>query len=189
MIFVQGVARKTHYYVWNVLWLVYFLNIITWCVFIIPSDGLSDRLSVSITIFLSELAFNLIISGVLPRVSYNTWFSIYFLANYLSVALQCLEHVFVFLIATQLEMDVAKKIDYCFACGFGVIHSVMLLFAYNISRAHNRKHKSAIELELKRIAAMIDLPDEDDAIVEDLHVEDVDVELSTPKAEKNFEGK
>jgi len=150
MIFTQGVARKTHYYVWNVLWLVYFLNIITWCVFIISPDDLSDRLSVSITIFLSELAFNLIISGVLPRVSYNTWFSIYFLVNYLSIALQCIESVFVYLLQEYVDINRVMRIDYSFAVLFVIIHTLLLIGAYFVSRKHDSTHQVAIELEKTR---------------------------------------
>jgi len=142
MIFSTVVARKVHYYVWNVMWLVYFLNIITWCVFIVPSDSLSDRLSVTITIFLSELAFNLIIAGVLPRVPYNTHFSIFFLINYLSIALQSLEHVFVYLLATHNYGDVAKKIDYSFALGFGIMNTLLVLTAYFLSRRFHLQHKT-----------------------------------------------
>jgi len=151
IMFSISVARKTHFYVWNVLWLMYFLNIITWCVFIIPPDSINDRLSVTITIFLSELAFNLIISSILPRVSYNTYFSLYFLFNYLSLALQSLEHVLSFELDDKLDnKEIAKYVDYGFILGFIVLHTVLVILCYSLSVKHNAKHKNAILQEVEQ---------------------------------------
>jgi len=150
MAFSIPVARKTHYYVWNVLWLMYFLNIITWCVFIIDSSDLSDRLGATITIFLSELAFNLIISSILPRVSYNTYFSIFFLVNYLTLALQSLEHVLSYELNQHTDNpNIAYYLDYCFVFAYFAIHTSLVIVCAFLSRAHDLKHHKAIELEIE----------------------------------------
>eukprot|EP01114_Cavostelium_apophysatum_P005182 TRINITY_DN1590_c0_g1_i3.p1 TRINITY_DN1590_c0_g1~~TRINITY_DN1590_c0_g1_i3.p1 ORF type:complete len:156 (-),score=50.25 TRINITY_DN1590_c0_g1_i3:14-481(-) len=130
---------------------MYFLNIITWCVFIIPADALNDRISVTITIFLSELAFHLIISSVLPRVSYNTWFSLYFLVNYFSLALQSLEHVLSFELNQYVSKNSSLYTDYGFIAGFFVIHTFLLLLATHLSRKHNKIFKLAIAAETEAL--------------------------------------
>jgi len=145
------VARKTSFYVNNVLWLMYFLNMITWTVFLIAPDDIADRISVTITIFLSELAFNLIISGVLPRVSYNTWFSIYFLINYLCLALQSIEHVASYLISQHANdgENRGQYLDWAFVISYAILHTCMAIFCTILSRHHNKKHKKAIDQENK----------------------------------------
>ncbi|KAK3587514.1 hypothetical protein CHS0354_003656 [Potamilus streckersoni] len=84
------VARKTGYFIWNIVFTMVGLDFslsgtellivcLTFSAFTIDSSS-SDRLAVNITLFLTAIAFKLVVKQSLPTISYLTYLDVYVVA-------------------------------------------------------------------------------------------------------------
>jgi len=107
------------------------LAIMSWAIFIIPPDILNDRLQVSITLFLALVAFNFVISEIIPKISYSTKLSQYFIANYTFLMLNGMESVVSFLIFKYYALSAALYLDWAAIAVFAITSSLYsLVFIY-----------------------------------------------------------
>ncbi|XP_033756062.1 uncharacterized protein LOC117338818 isoform X2 [Pecten maximus] len=65
------VARKVGYFVWNIIFIVLLIASLTFTTFAIEPDS-ADRLAVTITLFLTAVAFKFVVKQSLPTISYLT---------------------------------------------------------------------------------------------------------------------
>jgi len=75
--------------------LVYLINVMCWTVFTL-GDDVSDRLSMDISLFLALVALNFVIIGFIPKVSYPTTLSNYFVVSYAMITLATLHNVVIY---------------------------------------------------------------------------------------------
>jgi len=75
-------TRKSHFYVTNIVGAMCVLNLMCIGAFGIEIPDIADRLSVTLTMMLTAVAFKFIVGDQLPKVSYNTYLDIYLIYTY-----------------------------------------------------------------------------------------------------------
>jgi len=119
-----SVKRKPGFYMQKVFSLVFIIGLMVCGVPVVPAEQLNDRFQITLTLFLSQIAFNFVVAESLPKVSYTTKLDQYFLVNYIFLCLSALENVVTFLVAKYNSEDIALYIDYAFIAFFFVVHMV-----------------------------------------------------------------
>jgi len=92
-----NLRRRYMYYLTHVVFLVFLINMMTWTVFTIGPD-VSSRISLDITLFLALVALNFVVIGFIPKVSYGTRLSQYFVLSYASITLATLHNVIIYFV-------------------------------------------------------------------------------------------
>ena len=87
--------RKPFYFVWNIVVPHLLINLMSLGVFAIPSTDTADRLSVSLTMVLTAVAFKLQVASDLPNLSYFTMMDVFILASFFYIFIVVLENIFV----------------------------------------------------------------------------------------------
>jgi len=72
-------TRKARYYITNIVGMMCILNCMCIAAFGIEVPDIADRLSVTMTMMLTAVAFKFIVGDQLPKVSYNTYLDFYLL--------------------------------------------------------------------------------------------------------------
>ncbi|XP_061171003.1 gamma-aminobutyric acid receptor subunit beta-3-like [Saccostrea echinata] len=85
------VARKIGYFVWNIIFIVFLIIALTFASYSIEVDS-SDRLAVNITLFLTAVAFKLVVKQSLPTISYLTYLDLYVLAALIFLAMNATQN-------------------------------------------------------------------------------------------------
>ena len=70
-------ARLPHYYVVNVVGIMFGLTILGLLCYTMPIDDVASRINALLTLILTSVAFKFVLAGALPKVPYNTladWF-------------------------------------------------------------------------------------------------------------------
>ena len=87
-----SVKRRSPFYMWKVLLPLTLMVFLSWGVFWVEADDLTDQVTIAVTTILTVIAFAFAISATMPRVPYLTYIDAFFL--------QC--YVFVFFAMTEL---------------------------------------------------------------------------------------
>jgi len=85
------VKRKAGYYVTHVIAMIALLIAMGWSIFLVPPEKLDARAAIAVTLFLALLALNFVINGLIPKISYSTFLSQYFVMGYATTALGVFE--------------------------------------------------------------------------------------------------
>jgi hypothetical protein len=92
-----NIRRKANYYLTHIVFLVYLINIMSWTVFTLGED-VANRLNMDITLFLALVALNFVVASFIPKVSYSTALSTYFVVSYALLTVATLENVIIYFI-------------------------------------------------------------------------------------------
>jgi len=92
-----NIRRKANYYLTHIVFLVYLINIMSWTVFTLGED-VANRLNMDITLFLALVALNFVVASFIPKMSYSTTLSTYFVVSYALLTLATLENVIIYFI-------------------------------------------------------------------------------------------
>lgn len=106
------VRRKSGYYLKNMVSLMFLILLMSWSVFFVPADKIDARLTISLTLFLSAVAFNFVVEGELPKVSHFTYITKLFIVVYMSLVATVAENVAVFLVFNSGYDATAHLIDW-----------------------------------------------------------------------------
>lgn len=87
--------RKYNYYLWNIAAMVNMISFLAFTSFAIDRDDIGKRLSVSLTLLLTVVAFKNFVSSILPKVSYLTLLDKYVLFNVAFIFLVAIENAVV----------------------------------------------------------------------------------------------
>lgn len=133
------VKRKSGYYLWNITMIIFLISLLSFCSFSVEISSPSDRLSVTLTLLLTAVAFKFVVSQSLPTISYLTFLDKYVLCGLLFLGCMAIENAVAAIIPdvpTQKHFD---QICLYVAVGcFVFIHGVFLVFVFDKSRARNR---------------------------------------------------
>lgn len=77
------IHRRTAYYVWRILFPFCFFILLSTCVFWMQRESLDRRVSIVVAFALTAVAFNFVVSGFFPNVSYLTILDAIILSGYL----------------------------------------------------------------------------------------------------------
>jgi len=118
------IARRTGFYIQKIFSLIFIIGLMVVFVPLLDSSDLSSRFQITLTLLLSQIAFNFAVGESLPKVSYSTSLDYYFLANYLFLCFSALENIAVYIIGKKFSLEVAETIDGACIFIFLVIHLV-----------------------------------------------------------------
>jgi len=85
------VRRRGGFYVTHVVAMIALLISMGWGIYFCAPDKLDARLGISVTLFLALLALNFVINGQIPKISYGTFLSQYFIVGYATTAIGIFE--------------------------------------------------------------------------------------------------
>ena len=74
--------RESAYYLFKIIIPIFFLLVITWSVFWIYGSEIEAKVNISVVTLLALIAYNFIIDGDLPKLSYLTYLDAYILISY-----------------------------------------------------------------------------------------------------------
>jgi neurotransmitter-gated ion-channel len=85
------VTRRSSFYMWKVFVPLLLMVFLSWAVFWIEADDLSNQIQVAVTTILTVIAFAFAISATMPRLPYLTYIDAFFLECYIYVFLAVVE--------------------------------------------------------------------------------------------------
>ena len=85
------VTRRSSFYLWKVFIPLLLMVFLSWAVFWIEANDLSNQIQVAVTTILTVIAFAFAISATMPRLPYLTYIDAFFLECYIYVFLAVVE--------------------------------------------------------------------------------------------------
>lgn len=104
------VARKIGYFVWNIIFIVFLIIGLTFASYSIEVNS-PDRLMCNVTLFLTAVAFKLVVKQSLPTISYLTYLDLYVLAALIFLALNATQNAAMKSLAYVYQMKEVKIYD------------------------------------------------------------------------------
>jgi Neurotransmitter-gated ion-channel ligand binding domain/Neurotransmitter-gated ion-channel transmembrane region len=105
------VERRSSFYVWKVFLPLLLMVFLSWAVFWIEANDLSNQIQVAITTILTVIAFAFAISATMPRLPYLTYIDAFFLECYIYVFLAVVELMTVHVThRSEVRRDLGLKI-------------------------------------------------------------------------------
>jgi hypothetical protein len=105
------VTRRSSFYLWKVFIPLLLMVFLSWAVFWIEADDLSNQIQVAVTTILTVIAFAFAISATMPRLPYLTYIDAFFLECYIYVFLAVVELMTVHVThRSELRRDLGLRI-------------------------------------------------------------------------------
>ena len=105
------VTRRSSFYLWKVFVPLLLMVFLSWAVFWIEADDLSNQIQVAVTTILTVIAFAFAISATMPRLPYLTYIDAFFLECYIYVFLAVVELMTVHIThRSELRRDLGLRI-------------------------------------------------------------------------------
>jgi hypothetical protein len=103
--FEMSVKRYAGSYVWNIILPLMLITLMSLGAFAVPFEDVADRLSVSMTMVLTAVAFKLQISQDIPKVHSPTTLDWYVLASFFVIFAVVAENVFIGLLLSDMDIS------------------------------------------------------------------------------------
>jgi len=103
-----SVSRNFSYYIWNVFLILFMLTSLSFTAFTIEPSDISSRLSVTLTLLLTVVAFKLGINSTIPKIAYNTLLDTYIWACFVFFSVIIAEN-------SITSADAVNKVDFILA--------------------------------------------------------------------------
>ncbi|XP_060066537.1 gamma-aminobutyric acid receptor subunit beta-3-like [Ylistrum balloti] len=136
------VARKVGYFVWNIIFIVLLIASLTFTSFAIEPDA-ADRLAVTITLFLTAVAFKFVVKQSLPTISYLTNLDIYVLSAQMFLTLHAAQNACIKALTRFSTADQVTMYDSYSMISLGVIflmfHIIFGVYLY-LTATKRRRH-------------------------------------------------
>jgi Neurotransmitter-gated ion-channel transmembrane region len=89
--FAVSVDRRSSFFLWKVFLPLLLMVVLSWAVFWIEPNDLSNQIQVAVTTILTVIAFAFAISATMPRLPYLTYIDAFFLECYIYVFIAVVE--------------------------------------------------------------------------------------------------
>lgn len=126
------VRRKPGYYIWKVILPLMVIIGLTWVVFWMKGESLSDRMNISFIGILTVVAYQFLLSEVLPKIPYLTFMDCFLFSSFLILALTIPETLLVFKYIGEGKEKRARRIDniakWAFPLGYALLIVSTFLF-------------------------------------------------------------
>jgi len=103
--------RKSGHTVWDVIFPLIILVSMMWTIFWIDIKDLTDRLNISLIGVLTIVAYQFLVDGSLPRISYFTFTDAVLLCSFLIMAATIFQSLYVYRISQAGDHTLAHRID------------------------------------------------------------------------------
>ncbi len=141
---VLRVHRNPFYYIWKMVLVQEIVAVWSWSVFFHDCEDISGRMSTTLTLFLSSVAFLHVINDRLPRMPYLTVMDKFTYVSFFLLFLTAYENLFAFYLAHHLgNRQLAESADVASRVVFPLLH-----IASCIGLAFQVRNSRRTELEL-----------------------------------------
>ncbi|CAA0100945.1 Proton-gated ion channel [Halioglobus japonicus] len=122
--------RKSSNMLWKVMFPLVLLVSLMWAVFWMDIENLADRLNVAFIGILTIVAYQFLIDGSMPRISYFTFTDAVLLYSFIVMCLCIYESLLVNSLWKRGHRNAAKRIDTAAHWAFPVVYTVGLVFNF-----------------------------------------------------------
>jgi len=133
------ITRDSGYYLRQVISMVALIVAMSWSIFFMPGEGLPERTGITVTLFLAAIAFNFVVGGSLPRISYNTKLDTYLIVSYLIIAVTLLQNVIAYWIDKHLGEGYSFVFDLLSLLAFSSFFSYFSYTFLSRAAAHQKR--------------------------------------------------
>lgn len=119
--------RKSANVIWKVLFPLVILVAMMWTVFWLDIDSLADRLNISFIGILTIVAYQFLIDGAMPRISYFTFTDALLLASFVIMAATIFQSLFVFDLVKRGKKAAAHRVDTVSRWAFPAIYILTII--------------------------------------------------------------
>jgi len=137
---VLKVQRKYQYYVFKFISIIFFLNLISITLLLLPKDELNDTFGNFLALLLTHVAFSWILSDHVPVVPYLTILDKYINFSYIMLGLIHIITCASYLLVENSSDDVANKICYASFIIFPITHIAYPTYLFYPAIAKNQEH-------------------------------------------------
>ncbi|XP_041371118.1 uncharacterized protein LOC121384693 [Gigantopelta aegis] len=154
VLFIQCRAcRKVGYFVWNIIGIVLMIMLLTFGTLAIDPN-IPDRMVITITLFLTLVAFKLVVKSNLPTISYLTYLDKYILASLVFLGIQTAESAVMDALTRVYTMDEVIYYDQLvmrvIATTLFLFHVIFWIYIYNTAFSKRRLMFEKDQLYLKK---------------------------------------
>ncbi len=122
--------RRSANVVWKVIIPLIVLVLLMWAVFWMEVDNLSDRLNIAFIGILTIVAYQFLIDGTMPRISYFTFTDTVLLYSFLVMCLAIFESLILYSLCKAGRKEAAERVDRAAQWSFPILYFVGLLISY-----------------------------------------------------------
>ena len=130
LLFTVTLQREAASVLWKVVLPLIILVLLMWAIFWMEVDNLSDRLNVAFIGILTIVAYQFLIEGSMPRISYFTFTDTVLLYSFLVMCLSVLESLVLTTMCKAGHKTAAVRVDHVARWAFPVIYFAGLVASY-----------------------------------------------------------
>lgn len=122
--------RRSANIIWKVIFPLVVLVAMMWTVFWLDIDSLTDRLNISFIGILTIVAYQFLVDGTMPRISYFTFTDALLLYSFVIMAATIAQSLLVFDLAKRGNRAAAHRVDAVSRWAFPVVYGLTLIWSY-----------------------------------------------------------
>jgi hypothetical protein len=123
-------ARRESFYVGRLVTLPLFVIVLlSFSVFWMDKASLGDRMSVSFIGILSAVAYQVVMSEILPKIAYVTWMNAFLNFSFLTMVGTVVVNLLVGVLDQRARTELADRIDHVSRWAFPLAYFALILFA------------------------------------------------------------
>jgi hypothetical protein len=130
LLFTITLQRESASVVWKVILPLIILVLLMWAIFWMEVDNLSDRLNVAFIGILTIVAYQFLIEGSMPRISYFTFTDTVLLYSFVVMCLSVLESLVLTTMCKAGHKAAAERVDHVARWAFPLIYFAGLTASY-----------------------------------------------------------
>jgi hypothetical protein len=130
LLFTITLQRESASVVWKVILPLIILVLLMWAIFWMEVDNLSDRLNVAFIGILTIVAYQFLIEGSMPRISYFTFTDAVLLYSFVVMCLSVLESLVLTTMCKAGHKAAAERVDHVARWAFPLIYFAGLTASY-----------------------------------------------------------
>ena len=123
-------TRQSANFIWKVIFPLIVLVLLMWAVFWLEVDNLSERLNLAFIGVLTIVAYQFLIDGTMPRISYFTFTDAVLLYSFVIMCVAIFESLIVYSLYRAGHKPVAERIDLIAQWVFPVVYFAGLTVSY-----------------------------------------------------------
>jgi hypothetical protein len=125
-----SLTRLSSNFIWKVIFPLTVLVLLMWAVFWLEVDNLSERLNLAFIGVLTIVAYQFLIDGTMPRISYFTFTDAVLLYSFVIMCVAIFESLIVYSLYRAARKPMAERIDLIAQWVFPIVYFTGLLVIY-----------------------------------------------------------
>ena len=125
-----SLARQSSNFIWKVIFPLIVLVLLMWAVFWLEVDDLSERLNLAFIGVLTIVAYQFLIDGTMPRISYFTFTDAVLLYSFVIMCVAIFESLAVYSMYRAGHKPMAERVDLIAQWVFPIVYFAGLLISY-----------------------------------------------------------